>query len=264
MAWRLARSLQTLLGQVNTMAPNRSTASDGTIGDPAHAARASRHNPNRFDVVTALDITHDPGDNCHIHEIADHIRRHPHPQLAYIISNRRIASGSSAPWTWRAYHGSNPHSLHAHFAVGVGPDSDPRPPYDSKLPWNLPGAPPSTGELSMLCDKDDSGPVVAALQVRLKQLGYYNGDIDGDYGPRTSQGVLAMRRSVGSGAKSGDNFSGWAFAQLAKAEAIYFAQFNSIVQQAHKRTSNQNERILPIERMHYPHGKTNKTEHIGL
>ena len=44
MAWRVARSLDVLLGQLNALAPERSKASDGSIGDAAHASRSSDHN----------------------------------------------------------------------------------------------------------------------------------------------------------------------------------------------------------------------------
>ena len=142
MAWRLAKSLVTLRGEVNAWAPNRSKASDGTIGDPAHASRPSRHNPNRYGVVTALDITHDPAGGCDVHALARRLVRAPHPELAYVISNRQI-SARSGGWAWRAYTGTNPHTVHAHFAVGVGPDSDPAPPYDSTAPWGVVPSPTS-------------------------------------------------------------------------------------------------------------------------
>lgn len=136
MAWRLANSLVTLRNEVNAIAPNRSKRSDGAIGDAAHRQRASRHNPNSAGVVTALDLTHDLGNGCDIHALADQIRRKPHPNLDYIISNGRIASRSKG-WTWRTYTGSNPHRIHAHFAVGIGSDNAPRPPYDDTTPWGI-------------------------------------------------------------------------------------------------------------------------------
>lgn len=43
--WRIAESLQQLLDQVNQMAPGRSKASDGAIGDTSHQSRRSDHNP---------------------------------------------------------------------------------------------------------------------------------------------------------------------------------------------------------------------------
>jgi hypothetical protein len=60
MAPRIAKSLDVLRSQINKAHPNRSKVSDGWIGDTAHAARASDHNPNSGGVVTALDLTHDP------------------------------------------------------------------------------------------------------------------------------------------------------------------------------------------------------------
>ncbi|HKV33547.1 MAG TPA: hypothetical protein VJP89_04485, partial [Pyrinomonadaceae bacterium] len=61
MAWRVAKSLLRLREQINELAPNRSKASDGTIGDAAHASRKSDHNPwvkdGSIGVVTAMDIT---------------------------------------------------------------------------------------------------------------------------------------------------------------------------------------------------------------
>src|SRR4051794_9209283 len=61
MAFRLAKALETLRSQVNAAHPTRRKASDGWIGDTAHSARKSDHNPNSAGVVCALDMTHDPG-----------------------------------------------------------------------------------------------------------------------------------------------------------------------------------------------------------
>lgn len=134
MPWRLAISLETLRAEVNEMAPNRSKRSDGTLGDPDHADRDSRHNPNQFDVVTALDLTHDPAAGCDIHGLARGVARDPHPELAYIISDGEVAKRRNG-FRWERYYGDNQHRLHAHFAVGIGPDSDPMPPYDSMVSW---------------------------------------------------------------------------------------------------------------------------------
>ena len=129
MSWRLAKSLDVLRSQVNALAPGRSKATDGTIGDTAHAQRRSRHNPNEAGVVCAIDLTDDPADGCAIHRIAEHVVANPHPDLAYVISDRRVASRTTG-WVWHRYTGSSPHTAHAHFAVGVGRDpllGDPSP-----------------------------------------------------------------------------------------------------------------------------------------
>lgn len=94
--WRAAKSLQVLRNQVNERAPDRSKASDGFIGDAAHASRASDHNPWVLDgnmgVVTAFDITHDPARGCDANELAEAIRGSRDPRVKYIIWNRRIAN----------------------------------------------------------------------------------------------------------------------------------------------------------------------------
>ena len=152
MAWRLAKSLETLRNQVNAFAPNRSKASDGTIGDASHAAVPSDHNPNSAGVVTAMDITHDPA-NFNAHAVADVLITHRHPELKYVISNRRIAGGWTN-WKWQAYNGSNPHDKHIHISVGVGNDGKSQPPYDSTQQWNIiGGSMPNYEELANLRSK---------------------------------------------------------------------------------------------------------------
>lgn len=124
-SWRVAKALLALRRQVNARAPQRSRASDGTIGDAAHASRSSDHNPWVRDattgVVTALDITHDPGHGCDAGELAQAIVASRDPRLKYVIWNRRIANssaiGMAAPWAWRDYAGSNPHDKHVHVSV---------------------------------------------------------------------------------------------------------------------------------------------------
>lgn len=124
--WRVAKSLLHLRTQVNAAFPNRSKDSDGTIGDAAHASRASDHNPWVIDntglgVVTALDITHDPAHGCDSGKIAEAIRTSKDSRVKYVISNRRIANsqsiGAAAAWAWRAYTGPNPHDHHCHISV---------------------------------------------------------------------------------------------------------------------------------------------------
>ena len=154
MAWRLAKSLQQLLHEANEFAPIREKGRDGTIGDPAHAARASRHNPNVHGVVCALDITHSPAFGMDVPALARRIARHPHPNLDYIVSNGEKASRRSG-WLWTPYRGSNPHAGHAHFAVGGGPDSEPTPPYDDTTPWGVAPVPAPTPEGDDMTEEQD-------------------------------------------------------------------------------------------------------------
>lgn len=130
MAWRVARSLDVLLGQINARYPNRSKVSDGSIGDAAHATRDSDHNPwvKRFGmgIVRARDFTHDPAHGFDAHAFANRLKNYAenvgHPALkaeAYIISNRRIWSWNRRAEGWRPYGGTNPHSQHVHVSVSL-------------------------------------------------------------------------------------------------------------------------------------------------
>ena len=75
----------------------------------------------------------------------------------------------------------------------------------------------------MFCERGDSGENVILLQVRLRNLDYYTGEIDGDYGPKTSAAVLKMRKDQGSSADSGDKFNEWAIVQLERATIQHYA-----------------------------------------
>jgi hypothetical protein len=136
MAWRPAKSLIQLRNQINQLAPNRSKASDGTIGDGNHQSRASDHNPWVTDgdvgVVTAIDITHDPDDRCDAEQIVQALVRSRDARIKYIIWNRHIISSQVQPWVWRDYSGRNPHSQHFH--LSVKPD---KPHYDSTEAWHI-------------------------------------------------------------------------------------------------------------------------------
>ena len=153
MAWRLAKSLETLRNQVNSQWPNRSKASDGTLGDQAHASRPSDHNPNSAGVVTAMDITHHTG-YLDAHALADRLLANRHPNLKYIISNGRIG-GSHTGWKWTKYSGSNPHNKHIHVSVGVGNDGQSKQPYDDTTPWKINQGQQPIGE--EMITKDDIG-----------------------------------------------------------------------------------------------------------
>lgn len=118
--WRLASSLAALEDEANRVAPRRSQASDGSIGDSAHRHRVSDHNPSHG-VVHAIDLTHDPrgGFDAHAHGRAIAARRDP--RVKYLISQRRIWEPSIG---WRPYGGENPHDKHLHVSVWDTPAAE--------------------------------------------------------------------------------------------------------------------------------------------
>ena len=143
MAWYLAPSLVALRSEANTVAPNRSKASDGTIGDPAHASRTSDHNPKPDGrggmVVDALDLTHDPGAGFDVHARLRTVAKVGDERVKYLISAGQIWNPTSTAWAtyrrlrdeghsrleaarmtlpgWRTYTGANPHDRHGHISV---------------------------------------------------------------------------------------------------------------------------------------------------
>lgn len=136
MSWRMAYSLDVLLAEINTKAPNRSKASDGGIGDAAHASRTSDHNPwvkdrDGVGVVRARDYTHDPQGGLDCNELANFLRAKlgKHPALgsgAYIIWNGRIISTNRLGEGWRKYDGANQHTKHLHLSVEIATGYDSR------------------------------------------------------------------------------------------------------------------------------------------
>lgn len=122
--WVLAPSLVAMEAEADRIAPKRSIASDGSIGDAAHAARRSDHNPDEegaLDYVDALDLTHDPRNGFDAHAYARLVARNVvngvERRIDYIISNGQIFSRRDGRWAWRPYSGSSPHTQHAHFSV---------------------------------------------------------------------------------------------------------------------------------------------------
>lgn len=126
MAWRVARSLDVLLAQLNERAPHRSKVSDGSIGDAAHAARVSDHNPDAAGIVHARDFTHDPAGGLDCHRLAAQLVASRDARIKYVIWDRRIWQGS-----WQPYSGIDDHTHHLHLSVVAGPAAD------TTTPWNL-------------------------------------------------------------------------------------------------------------------------------
>lgn len=111
MSWYLAPSLSALCREVNARWPDRDLASDGTIGDAAHSARDSDHNPNDRNSVNAWDMDKDGVD---VDTVIKAFERHPSSH--YWIWNRQIADRDTG-WQKRSYSGDNPHTQHVHFSI---------------------------------------------------------------------------------------------------------------------------------------------------
>ncbi len=197
MAWRLARSLETLRGQINALSPNRSKVSDGTIGDAAHSSRTSDHNPDGSGVVRALDLTHDVPHGIDSNRLAKALIASRDPRIKYIISFGQIISGAAGPkpWVWRKYGGKNPHNHHVHLSVVAGKAGD-----DTR-PWDLSAftvsaakaTKPVSKPANPLLVKGNRGADVERLQRLLNAKGAKL-VVDADFGERTFLAVKAFQR----------------------------------------------------------------------
>jgi Putative peptidoglycan binding domain len=191
---RLAKSLVTLIDEVDQKVPSRDRHNDGTIGDdaPQNKGAASDHNPHVGDgsmgVVTALDITHDPAAGFDAGVFAESLRQAKDNRIKYVIFNGRIFSNTVSPWEWRDRNqGPGDHSEHVHVSVVTDPAR-----FDDTRPWpfGLSGA--GSGQVTIFRPKlklGDSGPAVIDLQ---RLLGI---TVSGEFGPETDQAVRDFQAS---------------------------------------------------------------------
>lgn len=126
-----------LRDQINKRWPKRDKRSDGWIGDRAHAARISDHNPDRKGIVRAIDIDENLGigvlrNGRQARILADQLLDYAASglpgadRLKYVVYENRIASGTyrSVWWKWRP--GSWGHTAHIHVSFTSEADTDDR------------------------------------------------------------------------------------------------------------------------------------------
>ena len=139
-SWHLAPSLAQLRREINTRWPSRDKTSDGTIGDAAHSARASDHNPNSRGSVNAIDIDEDGIDAWGLVAllITD-------PRVYYVIYEGRIWQRKHG-FVPRPYTGINAHRKHVHVSIIQSVAAE-----QNTTPWGVAkigassGVKPSTG-----------------------------------------------------------------------------------------------------------------------
>lgn len=206
---RITKSLDTLRSQVNKLAPKRSKASDGWLGDAKHSMRKSDHNPEPDGTVDALDITHDPKNCVDIHKLCDALIASKDRRISYLICNGKIISGAGGkqPWVKRVYTGPNKHTKHIHVSVKDEHQDD-------TTPWKIEAAFGKASPapikvtpmpVAPIADKPvklepvtapaqaTNKEIIMTVQKRLKDLGYNPGGADGILGPLTRGSILSFK-----------------------------------------------------------------------
>ncbi|MEH1014766.1 peptidoglycan-binding protein [Micromonospora sp. CPCC 206060] len=181
--YHLAPVLRVLRDEIDRRWPHRDRASDGWIGDAAHQARPSDHNPDADNrSVNALDIDADGIDPMLV------VRRCiAHPSTQYVIFDRTIWSRSRG-FAPARYTGSNPHEGHLHVSVSHTPALE-----RSQRGWGIAAAPvPKLGDRVLRVGSEGSD--VRELQTIANRLGGRL-TVDGDFGPKTEAWVRSFQQA---------------------------------------------------------------------
>lgn len=157
MAWFVNRALTNFRNAVNAKYPRRDKGSDGTIGDAAHAASTSDHNPDPDGSVDAWDMDVDlngagqpySGDVEALKAVFQ-----AHESSQYWIHNRVIASRSDGPWRRRTYTGDNPHDKHVHWNTRQSHEN-------SNAPWVLGTTPQGDDDMIRVLKVNQANGVTA-------------------------------------------------------------------------------------------------------
>lgn len=124
--WALAPTLAQLRRELLAAYPAVPSPAYGTIGDDAHRARHSDHNPDKNGYVRAIDVPNVKHDGPSLDLLAEFLRRvgsgqsHRVNPGGYVVWNRRVASSRSR-WLWTTYLGESPHTDHLHLSCSLLP-----------------------------------------------------------------------------------------------------------------------------------------------
>jgi len=191
MSWRPVAGITILRKQVNKRFPKRDKASDGIIGDADHMSRDSDHNEDPVTgYVHALDIDEDfgaPGDNRILaDQLVEYCRqkRVGSERVKYVVYEDQVASGTYPDTFWRFRGSGFSHYQHIHVSFTKVGEAD-------AAPFDLPilqrdsiwdGYIPSrNGLYRAYADQELKNLASYRLACRLKDLGYYTGDVEPVY-----------------------------------------------------------------------------------
>lgn len=172
-SWYPALAIATLRADFNRVFPGRDKSTDGVVGDTAHSARKSDHNPDWDStppgIVRAIDVDKDllgkGTESAVMQSVVDRLIRDP--RIAYVIFRRRIWQNPEVYRNggWNDYTPAgksgwfNPHEEHAHFSIRHGARWE-----NDTTPW-FPQEDDMTPQLSERLDE-----IVHWLDTRVDQL----------------------------------------------------------------------------------------------
>lgn len=186
MSYYLAPSLKQLRDEIDAAHPGRDKSSDGWIGDAAHNARKSDHNPDwdSRGVVRAIDVDISDIDVNKLMAVLKNDSR-----VNYFIYNWSIYGAPS--FAKRRYTGSNGHTKHIHVSIkhsasaeragAWGYSGGTVKPVGNTKPKPAPAKPKGTDENR-------------SIQTALKAMGLNVGVIDGVNGSMQKAAVKAFQK----------------------------------------------------------------------
>lgn len=191
MSYYLAPSLKQLRDEIDAAHPGRDKKSDGWIGDAAHNARKSDHNPDYASggVVRAIDVDISGIDVNKLMAVLKNDSR-----VNYFIYNHSIYGASS--FAKRRYTGSNPHVQHIHVSIKHSKSAE------RAGAWGYSGGSVKpVASKPKPASKPNPKPAKAkgtaenrSIQTALKTMGLKVGVIDGVNGPMQKAAVKAFQK----------------------------------------------------------------------
>jgi hypothetical protein len=236
---KLVKAGVKLRDQLNQRFPGRDKSSDGWVGDSAHQARKSDHNPDKNGWVHAIDIDENMGKGAGrrgatAREFADQLIKlaregKDRGRLKYVVYENRIASGSYKDkfWVWREGNWGHQHHIHvsftekaqndnAEFDLPIFSTEDPAPVVVKPSPSTTP-PPAANNKVPVFPNNLEFGNKNESIRLLQKQLIAKGFDIPAGatsyYGDQTRKAAKEFYRSIGL-TSNGSKFGAKAWKRL--------------------------------------------------